>query len=309
MSNLLQDLLPDAPRETSLLVAAAAARVPDLIRGQVSHGMDVRTAVRLAAASLADRTAFGHDACEWVAAELAISLGLARPDDFPPSRPVQRAEGSPQIFDVTRSAAAPAVAARMPGSPRVEQPTVPQSAGPLSVSRSRRSLPRGVFAVTGLAVLVIAVATTYGLSRLASPSPAVRNSGARPGTHEGQPATASAASSPVPVPDNVWIAQLASVPIAAGTAHLDAVLARVRRQIPAARVLDSADYASLNPGFWVVYYQGPFTNGGDALTYCAAHGRLTANQCIGRFLSHSPADFSYQCYPPADNPSGTCFHP
>jgi eukaryotic-like serine/threonine-protein kinase len=78
--------------------------------------------------------------------------------------------------------------------------------------------------------------------------------------------------------------------------------------IPGAQVLESSHYASLSPGFWVIYYQGPFGDGTQALAYCAAHGRFTANQCIGRFLSHDPADHGYQCYPPSASPSGSCFH-
>ncbi len=98
------------------------------------------------------------------------------------------------------------------------------------------------------------------------------------------------------------------MPVAAGTAHLNAVLARVSLQVPGAQVLASSDYASLKAGFWVIYCPGPFADGTQALAYCAAHGRTTANQCIGRFLSRDPADVGYQCYPPAASPSGACFH-
>jgi hypothetical protein len=80
MSNLLQDLLPDAPRETSLLMAAANVGVPAALREHVSLGMDVETAIGLVAATLAARTAFPPEACAWVATELAVALGLASPD-------------------------------------------------------------------------------------------------------------------------------------------------------------------------------------------------------------------------------------
>src|SRR5215470_13066901 len=52
MSNLLKDLLPDAPREKSILVAAAEAGLANTVRQHVDHGMDPNTAIRLAAASL-----------------------------------------------------------------------------------------------------------------------------------------------------------------------------------------------------------------------------------------------------------------
>src|SRR3974377_2614841 len=41
MANLLKDLLPDAPREGSILVAAAEAGVADNLRDRISQGMDV----------------------------------------------------------------------------------------------------------------------------------------------------------------------------------------------------------------------------------------------------------------------------
>lgn len=41
LSNLLADLLPDAPRVARLLVAAAEDQIGDLLLGHVAHGMDV----------------------------------------------------------------------------------------------------------------------------------------------------------------------------------------------------------------------------------------------------------------------------
>lgn len=107
--------------------------------------------------------------------------------------------------------------------------------------------------------------------------------------------------------DDVWFAQLASVPISAGSAQLQNVLVQVRREIPDARYLNSSDYASLRPGYWMVYYLGSFHNGNDALEYCAAHGRTDGNQCIGRFLSHDKSDMIYMCFPPAGSQTGDCY--
>lgn len=76
MSNLLKDLLPDAPRETSVLVAAAEAGLPQVLTDHVSQGMDVATASSLTASSFASRTPFTPDACSWVVGELAVALGL-----------------------------------------------------------------------------------------------------------------------------------------------------------------------------------------------------------------------------------------
>ncbi len=145
-------------------------------------------------------------------------------------------------------------------------------------------------------------ASPPGNSHPAASSPASRPSADATGT------TPAAPSSPAAIA-NLWIAQLASVPVSNGTARLNTVLARVRRQIPGAQVLDSSLYASLKPGFWVIYYAGSFTDGTQALAYCAAHGRTTGNQCIGRYLSHNAADYYYQCYPPASAATSACYRP
>jgi hypothetical protein len=95
----------------------------------------------------------------------------------------------------------------------------------------------------------------------------------------------------------------------AGATQIQTGLDKVRTQIPDAQVLNSSDYASLTPGFWVIYYAGPFTDGTQALAYCAAHGRTTSNQCIGRYLSQSPQDRSYACYPPGGPQEASCYRP
>ncbi|MFF4422645.1 protein kinase [Streptomyces sp. NPDC001549] len=105
-----------------------------------------------------------------------------------------------------------------------------------------------------------------------------------------------------------WIAQLHSEPESTGTAARDRRLAAVRAAVPEARVLRSRDYASLKPGYWVVYAPGPFADGRAAVTFCAQKGRTTANECIGRYLSDDQGDYVYQCTPPADSPGGRCRH-
>ena len=64
MSNLLKDLLPDAPRETSVLVAAAEAGLAQILLDHVSQGMDAATAASLAASAFAARTPFTAEACD-----------------------------------------------------------------------------------------------------------------------------------------------------------------------------------------------------------------------------------------------------
>jgi hypothetical protein len=76
MTNLLKDMLPDAPRESSVLVAASDAGVPDILQSNVSKGMDVGTASRLAAGSFENRTALTSDACNWAVGAMASALRL-----------------------------------------------------------------------------------------------------------------------------------------------------------------------------------------------------------------------------------------
>src|ERR1700704_793132 len=44
MTNLLKDLLPDSPRESALLVAAAQCDLLEVLQGHLAEGMDLGTA-------------------------------------------------------------------------------------------------------------------------------------------------------------------------------------------------------------------------------------------------------------------------
>src|ERR1700735_1509936 len=92
MTNLLKDMLPDAPRESSVLVAASEAGVPGMLQNNVSQGMDLTTASRLAAGSFENRTALTSDACNWAVGILASAMRLdavrAAPPPPPPPGPV-----------------------------------------------------------------------------------------------------------------------------------------------------------------------------------------------------------------------------
>ena len=79
MSNLLKDLLPDAPREKSLLIAAAEAGLADTLREHVSQGMDTSTAIRLTASTFSVSTPLSPEACNWVTSEIAMALGISSP--------------------------------------------------------------------------------------------------------------------------------------------------------------------------------------------------------------------------------------
>ncbi|HET9895978.1 MAG TPA: hypothetical protein VFQ44_13710 [Streptosporangiaceae bacterium] len=76
MTNLLKDLLPDSPRESALLVAAAQVGLPDELRRHLSEGLDLGTASRLTAGWFARQMPFTRDGCAWLVSEIAVALGV-----------------------------------------------------------------------------------------------------------------------------------------------------------------------------------------------------------------------------------------
>lgn len=99
-----------------------------------------------------------------------------------------------------------------------------------------------------------------------------------------------------PKPTGRWIAQLASIPFSDGSAERDAQLEQIQEAIPQAQWLNSGDYGSLSPGFWVIYVDDHFSDGATAFQFCLQHGRSTEAQCVGRYLSSDPAEHSLQCF-------------
>ena len=116
MTNLLKDMLPDAPRESSVLVAASEAGVAGLLQGNVSRGMDVATASRLAAGTFENQTALTPDACNWAVGILASALRLDAVRAAPPPSPpgpvydTPRPGGTPRPGDQRTVAPGPAPA-------------------------------------------------------------------------------------------------------------------------------------------------------------------------------------------------------
>jgi hypothetical protein len=132
MANLLKDLLPDAPREVSILVAAAEAGVASNLRDRVSQGMDVGTASAVVAGSFAASTPFKPEACNWAVSEIAGALGLSRPaagpapgSSIPPGSSVPGGGAPPTISAPVISGPGPAPGSYPPGGyPPVGYPPV-----------------------------------------------------------------------------------------------------------------------------------------------------------------------------------------
>ncbi|MEU5953323.1 serine/threonine-protein kinase [Streptomyces sp. NPDC047525] len=121
------------------------------------------------------------------------------------------------------------------------------------------------------------------------------------------PTTSPESSSPgAPPASGSWVAQLFSEPVRSGADARDRRLAAVRKDVPEAEYVRSDDYASLRPGFWVIYAPGPFADGRAALRFCAERGRTAGDECVGRYLSSSGGDYDLQCKPPVSAPVGRC---
>ncbi|MFE9396076.1 serine/threonine-protein kinase [Streptomyces flavidovirens] len=163
----------------------------------------------------------------------------------------------------------------------------------------------------GSSAPVTASATTAtgasATSPTTSPAPSTPPPAPSPSVTKSSPARSSPARQPS-VADS-WIAQLHSEPLSAGRAALDRRLAAVRQRVPEAQVLRSDDFRAFRPGYWVIYAAGPFADGRAALSFCAARGRTTPSQCVGRWVSDSAADRTYLCRPPASAPTGRCTRP
>lgn len=57
---------------------------------------------------------------------------------------------------------------------------------------------------------------------------------------------------------------------------------------PGSSVLHSNDYTSLNPDYYVIFYNGGFATGEQAAAWCRSEGYTSDAGCYGRFLSLEP---------------------
>jgi hypothetical protein len=118
LGNLVTDLLPDLPRERSLLVTGADAGIAAQMTQHVEEQhIDPDTAVQLVARALSERRAIDQAASMWVATEYAQALGYR-------VRPLAEADQSTQpqvIAAATATMTAPGGPA-MPSAPPAQAP-------------------------------------------------------------------------------------------------------------------------------------------------------------------------------------------
>jgi hypothetical protein len=116
LDNALHDLLPDSPKQVSLIVAAGGSKVASSLQEHVAQGTDGDTAVRLESTQLAEQTPYDAAGCRWVTGEFARALGYQVSDapvgadaPTPPTVvvPPSDAVALPSIMPNAAAAAAP----------------------------------------------------------------------------------------------------------------------------------------------------------------------------------------------------------
>jgi hypothetical protein len=162
--SLLKDLMPDSPRESSVLVAAAEANVAGLLQDRLAQHVSTAAAVTQAAALLEQRTALAPDACQWAAWQMAEMLGLPR-DAGPasgqaPPQPLPQPPPQPQTQPPSPAQAQyppqPHVAPLAQTQPPASDPWLP---GP----RPSPPTPRGPAVVAASSALVCALSVPLQL--------------------------------------------------------------------------------------------------------------------------------------------------
>jgi len=199
LGNLVTDLLPDLPRERSLLVTAAESDVAgDLARHVDEHHLDPDTAVQLVARSLTDRRALDPAASTWVTTEYAQALGYHLRSDGPP--PPAPPPPTPPAEEHTVTTYAPQGYTAPPQGPAPGSPggypgyTQPPGQPPVRPPTRRNRWP--VFAAAGTAAVVVIFAIAAFAGGLFSspkpkptPSPALVHTTTHPVTPSPRPTT------------------------------------------------------------------------------------------------------------------------
>lgn len=106
---------------------------------------------------------------------------------------------------------------------------------------------------------------------------------------------------------NTWILQLTSFPRSLDSREVERARVDMERELGfPVKVLDSSNFASLNPGFWFLYHPGGYSDGSQALGACAANGLTSEERCVGRYLSHDARDRALICFPASSGKISRC---
>jgi hypothetical protein len=95
---------------------------------------------------------------------------------------------------------------------------------------------------------------------------------------------------------DMWVAQLGSYPEATASGALQTAVAGIEEKLGVeVQTTRSSQYASLRPGYWVVFYKGSFADGHEALSFCSQHGVTDEGACVGRYFSAEESDSALTC--------------
>ncbi|MEV6683338.1 hypothetical protein AB0N09_41790 [Streptomyces erythrochromogenes] len=178
---------------------------------------------------------------------------------------------------------------------RIQPSSQPPTRAPRKTGR-RYPIAPAMWQISAAAAAA-AVGLLLALGGTSTPDPDRSHTNSQPNVVTSPPHTRPQGLTTHPTPAGHWIVQLASIPKTDGEPAREQNLAVIRRKVPTARVLDSDQYASLRPGYWVVYDPGPYATGADAVAFCHEAGLNTRNNCRGRYLSPRPEDSTLVCEP------------
>ncbi len=150
-ANVLEDLLPEAPRERAILVLAAQAGVAQALRDHLAQGLDDATAISLAVTSLEDNSPLDRDSCEWVVTQIAVAIGIAAAPV--PAADQSRPEPATRLL-VSRADELPAtvtaiVDAPSPPPPPVVAPVIAPKRPPKRKKRQQQAVNCAAFSADG----------------------------------------------------------------------------------------------------------------------------------------------------------------
>lgn len=167
LDNVLHDLLPDSPKQISLIVAAGGSTVASSLQEHVAQGMDADTAVRLASTQLAEQTPYDAAGCRWVTGEFARALGYSVSDapvapEVPVASAPPTAVGPAPITPVVP--VADGVPLRPDQAPTLLPPAAPPpwEAAPAAAGEPARSGSRRVPILIAAAIVIIGVVVIIG---------------------------------------------------------------------------------------------------------------------------------------------------
>jgi len=189
LKNLLGDKMPAAPREASVLVAAAEAGVAGVLRERLEHNMPPEAAIQQASITVEERRGYDRAASRWAVVEFARALGY-EVDHAAPPPPETPAEQAVTV-------------APPPTPPPTPPPAPPPVAAPTPAPAGRRTTAVATAAVVA-AVVVLGVVRIITFTRGRGPShrsTSQRTTVPQPSTTARGPLAGPGRPSPVPLTD------------------------------------------------------------------------------------------------------------